>query len=285
MTITVCPICNHSCSSIKYYIFHCKFHRNLHNVQFRCPIPTCERVLQHYGSFKSHISRDHALAKSTALSNSTTFCCTEASCGVICGSQKELYSHLRHHIERGLNIRCPFTNCPQSLEFSKKSSFSSHVCRKHTNKSSVLRNCQPVSDVTSSGNCLASVNEENNFEESVADIDADIEPVAVDIEPSQYERSLALFYLKLQAKHILPASIFQDIIDDFYEVHSINKIFFSNMLFARLQKSSIASDRVKEICDELLRADLLRNSNLGLFRSDQTRKTYYKSNFNYVTPH
>ena len=46
-----------------------------------------------------------------------------------CHTVKELVSHLNDHIGEGRSVSCPVSGCKHM--FTKKSSFTSHMCRKH----------------------------------------------------------------------------------------------------------------------------------------------------------
>ena len=50
-----------------------------------------------------------------------------------------------------------------------------------------------------------------------------------------YLANLGLLYLKLQSKLLLPASIVQQIIDEFQEVHNVGKEYFAHHLTTTLQ--------------------------------------------------
>ncbi len=66
--------------------------------------------------------------------------------------------------------------------------------------------------------------------------DADYEPSDVFVETadeSLFLKNLALFYLKLQAKLLLPSSVIQTIIEDIQEIHDISQ---SHLLFKLKEK-------------------------------------------------
>lgn len=63
--------------------------------------------------------------------------------------------------------------------------------------------------------------------------DEQFEVCPENIDDSLLLRNLALFYLKLQAKLLLPASIIQKIIEDFQSIHDISQ---SQLLFKLHEK-------------------------------------------------
>lgn len=283
-----CRICSHGCSSVTSYIFHLKYHKNLPNVKFHCPITDCNRSFALYASFKAHISRDHSKVKSDAVFSRKrnlefSLTCNEISCSAVCSNPQELFKHLKGHIDSGLDIQCPFLNC--TCKFRNKSTFSSHISRKHRGSLQDLASLVPI-DIKGSEYLETCDSDSVLADDDITDLTDNNAPdrVSDKIDSHQFERSLALCYLKMQAKYILPASTIQNIIDDFQDMHSIGQIYSSNMLLTKLQHNNISTDRAQEISDELLRADLFRSCNMGTLRSDRTRKTYFKSNFNYVAP-
>ncbi|KAI4899943.1 hypothetical protein NFI96_032087 [Prochilodus magdalenae] len=96
--------------------------------------------------------------------------------------------------------------------------------------------------------------------------------------------NLALFYLRMQAKMLLPASTISILIEEFQEVCT-NAI---SQMFVRLRKElselEIPNERICNIIEGLSKENLLTMYNEGLFRSDTTRKTYFKKDFSYVEP-
>lgn len=96
--------------------------------------------------------------------------------------------------------------------------------------------------------------------------------------------NLALFYLRMQAKMLLPATTIQCLIEEFQEVHDSNVENMFHSLRDELMKLNISVTDINNIIGNLNKTNLLRLYNEGVFRSDATRKTYFKNNFNYVPP-
>lgn len=104
------------------------------------------------------------------------------------------------------------------------------------------------------------------------------------VDEEQYLHSLTLFYLKLQAKVLLPASTIQTIIEEFQEIHDIGQSHLFGKLRDKLVALNVGDVDVKRLIEELSKEDLLHACNSGILRSDQTRKTFFKSHFNFVEP-
>ena len=83
---------------------------------------------------------------------------------------------------------------------------------------------------------------------------------------------------------LLPASTIQSLIEDFQVVHdsSMEQVF--SKLKEELAKQNMSENDIDQIITGLNKTNLLRLYNEGIFNSDQTRKTYFKRNVNYVAP-
>lgn len=55
---------------------------------------------------------------------------------------KKLVSHLKDHIREDRSVSCPVSGC--TIVFTKKSSFTSHMCRKHVAIMEVLPQLQAI---------------------------------------------------------------------------------------------------------------------------------------------
>lgn len=99
-----------------------------------------------------------------------------------------------------------------------------------------------------------------------------------------FMNTLAMFYLQMQAKMLLPNSVIQKIIEEFQEVHSYSTSHLLSTLHDDLLKLNMSKDDVKDLINNLSKNDLLRRCNEGVFRSEHTRKCFFKSNFSYVDP-
>lgn len=107
-------------------------------------------------------------------------------------------------------MQCPFKDCDKT--FSVTSSFTAHLSRKHKN---------PTDLHVSGAYCPPSVPSESqsSVAESQADEgSADDEPEADVPDLAQmkslYIRNLCMFYMKLQAKQLIPSSTIQLIVEE-----------------------------------------------------------------------
>ena len=102
------------------------------------------------------------------------------------------------------------------------------------------------------------------------------------ITKEHFLHNLSLFYLRLQAKCLLPATVIQSIITEFQDVHDIGQHCLFNSLRKKLIIVGVSEQSANKITNELLQENLLHAFNSGILRSDQTRSSFFKSHFTYV---
>lgn len=192
-----------------------------------------------------------------------------------------LCEHLKLHIRDKKKVVCPFSAC-QKL-FSVISSFTSHISRKHAKDSVFCREAgmdnddadMHDDDVDMGNDDMTETVELPTVGDSLGDVEKDRDV---------FLTNLALFYLRMQAKMLLPASTISTLIEEFQEVctNAMSHVFVK--LHEELSQLEIPEERICSIIDGLSKANLLKMYNEGFFRSDTTRKTYFWKNFSYVEP-
>lgn len=181
-----------------------------------------------------------------------------------------LCTHLRFHIKDGKKVVCPYADC--SKYFRVRSSFATHISRKHKHKATAQLSAQ-----------LDNVGCMQTHEENLTPTPCDDKKEECGDRES-FLHILALFFLKMQAKMLLPASTIQCIIDGFQHVHSSNILDFYEKLKCKLSRLNIPPTERESIIHELSKEDLLTVYSEGVLRSDKTRKTFYKQHFDYIEP-
>ena len=231
-----CRNCSYSAPTVSKYLSHCKFHKNQPNISFSCCYTECNCTFLNFTTLKVHVSRTHNQNQTTSQpclprslsavalahgENISHFKCARIECSCVFNTFDELKAHLKRHLQKNEEIGCPYSGC--QIIFKKKSSFSSHLTRKHPNATlhdlSVLHiahSCATGDTVSTSGTAgtveterYEISNESNDNEMLSADElnESDFE-ISEDTDRS-FLRSLATFYLKLQGKLLLPASTIQ----------------------------------------------------------------------------
>ncbi|XP_054772889.2 uncharacterized protein LOC129280926 [Lytechinus pictus] len=284
----ICKLCTYSTDSLKQFSDHFKVHRNVANFDFPCGVPGCCRTFRHYSSFKAHVYRDHQhLSRKHAVQHVhiTLYC---PLCAVKFTEISDVLSHLKGHISSGVAVPCPFAHCQK--QFSVKSSFSSHISRQHSKRQveflseSVLR--EKYKALTES-NPAEEDDQEFPDEEILHctdDVKVDDTEEDVFVTNDVFKENLALFYLKLEAKFLLPSSTIQEIVNSFQEIHSLSNSNLLQELRQRLKALDIPEHELTDLLTVFTTEDLLNPTNCSYFRSDCTRTSYFKSKFNYVHP-
>lgn len=255
-----------------------KVHSNFPYCSFTCGVPDCCRVFTKFAAFKSHLYRDHKGYQKSHRGgrfnqSDITLICQIEYCLYKCTSLKDLIRHLKDHIDEGREIKCPFKSCVRT--FCVKSTFASHISRTHKNDQpehlhdAVLANpsqleCQPCTSLDES--------EEPEPGEIFESVDEDL-----------FLKNLTLFYLKLQAKLLLPSSVIQTIIEEVQGIHDLAQAHVFLKLKDKLSEHGVCTDTIINVIEELKKNDMLKAGN-SVLRTDQCRKTVFKNNFNYIEP-
>ncbi len=273
-----CKLCQHESNTIVGFTKHMKGHSNVPNCCFTCGVADCSRAFTKFAAFRSHLYRDHkGYQKSRKGARfdqiDTTLICQIGYCHFTCTTLNDLIRHLKGHIDEGREIKCPFKSCERT--FSVKSTFASHISRTHKNSPPELLNeavfanppqhvCQP---------CTSQDESEGP------------EPCEVfeSVDEDFFLKNLTLFYLKLQAKLLLPSSVIQTIIEEVQGIHDLAQASVYSNLKDKLSELGVSSDAISNVIEDLKKNDLLKAGNFML-RTDQCRKTVFKNSFNYVEP-
>ena len=96
---------------------------------------------------------------------------------------------------------------------------------------------------------------------------------------------MALFYLKLQAKYIIPASTIQMIIEEFQTVHDQGQNVLHAKLLSRLGDLDIDMDnaKIKEVVKELFDSDIFHFVNSNQLKTDLRRKFCFQNKLQLCT--
>lgn len=154
--------------------------------------------------------------------------------------------------------------------FTVLTTFTSHMSRKRKNGAEE----NLVDSVVNPG-----ISHESEHEQSDMQIDPpsdagdeQFEVYAENADESQFLTNVSLFYLKLQAKLLLPSSVIQTIIEEFLEIHDISQ---SHMLFKLKEKLvmlGVSEADTNNVINVLKTEDLLRACNTKSLKTDQKRK-------------
>lgn len=131
-----CTFCKKKLDTLRGYVLHCRVHRNEPRCIFKCVGANCRQTFATYSAFKGHFYRAHNAPQAAPTAVVADLKCAVSLCNRHFHMVKPLVSHLVDHIVEGRSVSCPVSGCKQV--FTKKSSFTSHMCRKH-------KTCSPES--------------------------------------------------------------------------------------------------------------------------------------------
>ncbi len=260
-----------------------RIHIHVANVRFNCALPACNKSFKKFSAFKTHCYR-HKEGKSKLKSmpfTSFELTCHVDSCQVRCETLSRFYQHLKTHIREGRSVSCPFQQCDKS--FSVVSTFTAHVSRKHSDCSEVN-----LIDSVALPHGMHECSEQHH-EMSQDFLCSDTDGVEQDtfgesVDEDQFLRHLALFYLKLQSKCLIPSSTVQIIVDHLQEIHEMSHSHLLFKLREKLSALEVAEADINAIFEILQSENLFQTCNSQKLKTDQKRKTFFKNTFNYVAP-
>jgi hypothetical protein len=278
-----CILCTFVTKSLKVYVDHYQLHRSVANFNYPCGLPGCSRRFQKYAAFRSHMYRDHRGGGPARLGE-LNLACQISFCAFTCNSLSDFMLHLKKHLTENVAVACPFNKCNKT--FTVKSSFTSHISRIHREPSAsdlCDKVTKPVEIPLEDVSLVSAVNVDlMNY-----DTDMEIDDCSVSCpvtDTSQLMRSLALFYLKLQAKLLLPASTIQSIVDEMETYHTLGLSVGLKNMSEKLASLNLPETFVKDIISDMLNNNPFKMCTAGELRSHQTRQTFYKRNFKFVSP-
>ena len=301
-----CKLCSYKSKAFVDFTCHMKLHSNVPNHPFTCGVPNCTRSFRKFSAFSSHIYRDHR-SKQIVEQNRAALTCQVEDCKKTFADRKSLIHHLRGHIREGRKITCPFRGCYKV--FGVLNSFSVHVSRLH--KESSFKHVDETREQTvhqeqfddasvllrqSSMSAVENENEIGACSESADDPSMPLCPPSTSgmeneeigafnesVNEDLFLKSLSLFYLKLQTKLVLPASVIQTIVEEVQQVHDEALSHLFSKLKEKLSVVGLPDNAISFVIDELQKHDLFRKGN-HVLRSDQRRKSVFKKSFKYVEP-
>ncbi|KAK6177818.1 hypothetical protein SNE40_015847 [Patella caerulea] len=254
-----CRHCAFATNSIRQYVYHYHFHDNVPNIRYICCEPNCPRSFKTYSAFKSHIFRDHSdnAPKRNFQQNNVqddpcvTFRCNKPECLQQLLTFQDFTTHLKSHISYLEPVDCPFVDCDTTFKI--KSSFSSHLSRKH--KLRKWKNLLPcyVTDLPehSTIGALGNQDSDNTQAHDLSDGEMINNELQVDGQTEQnFLQSLALFYLKLLGKHLLPESIIEVLIVEFQRLYDINQMIVQDSLCSNLKSHDLPDHLLREMKQE-----------------------------------
>lgn len=242
----------------------------------------CGRKFSLFLCFAVHISRTHPDRRARQTWNRNVFLqlkCSINFCSTEYADIKGLVSHLSSHIQEGLTVTCPFDEC--SKTFNVK--MSSHISRYH--KSWNVTQILPVHIVKVA--VQSSPGEEAHVSDSVPEeIDVTDADQSKDEAQDAYTENLPLFFLGLEAKHLVPPSTITEIVNEMKTLQDIQQEHTMDVLSRDLKQYSVSAEMLRclgESAYEQSPVHKALHAN-GPSTTYYRRLQYYKTHYNYVQP-
>lgn len=277
-----CVFCKKKLETLKGYVLHCRIHRSEPRCLFKCVGSNCRQTFTTYSSFRRHFYRVHnASALQAAKCIVADLKCAVSLCTCHFHTVKELVSHLKEHIGEGRPVPCPVSSCKHV--FSKKSSFTSHMSRKHNSCTPDSINDMYRESFPQPPNAIASRNELENTTHEVVPTPSTASDMPEN-DSQSYLRNMCLFYLKLQGQLLIPASTIQTIVEEMQTVHELGQGYTLNKVSSLLTNLSLSDETVAKICDCIKESDLFSACHQGPLRTTYSRNQTFTKTLKYTAP-
>ncbi len=257
-------------------------HRNELRCLFKCVGANCSKTFNTYSAFKGHFYRVHnAPAPQAAVAVAVDLKCAVSLCARYFYTVKELVSHLNDHIGEGRSVLYPVSGFKHV--FTKKSSFTSHVCRKHKACSpdsidDMYRDTRPQSP-----DVITSTDDSEDTHEAMPTASAASDKPENDSQ--SYLRNMCLFYPKLQGQLLIPASTIQTIVEEMQNVHDLGQAYTLTKLSSLLKNyMNLSDEAIAKICDCIKESDLFSACHQGQLRTTYSRNQTFTKMFKYTEP-
>jgi len=209
--------------------------------------------------------------------------CSRIECsGISFTSSDNLKKHLKQHLSKRQDIMCPYENCSSS--FKVKSTFTSHLTRKHKIGVQNL----PLAGLNAENNVLSTSEEteltENPFHGPLYEDVQEFDFEDSEETEKQFLENLALFYLKLQGKYLLPVSTIQALITELDECHATSQTILIDKVCKKMKMFDISEEIIDHVKQEMTANDLFANCNKGPLKTAAKRASFFRKHFPYCEP-
>ena len=274
-----CPHCSIEQKTVNSYVQHYKCHVNVPNLKFICPYMPCSIQLSSHSSLKSHIFYYHSDSKcpsNPCERSSSSMVCTVFDCPYETYIKKDFVSHLCSHMDGNDLVLCPYDNCDK--KYSNRSSFTSHLQYKHE-KSSIPKKGIEKFDAchgnSEQGEGNTGENDINQLEKNMLEGEQENFRSSMD--------DMALFFLQLHCKQIVPNSTIQLVYEQFKKSCD-NQWTLITKIIMRLAEEKMIDDDMKKSIMQALEANDIYKDIFKELRSNYMRMQYFKKQFNYIAP-
>ena len=293
-TMFSCKFCDFQDSRLSKKLKHAMIHWNITSV-FHCDFNGCERTCQNETGLRSHLLRDnryqvkiHGLHSVPSTQAVPALTCSVNIRQKQCNTYLELKRHLKEHLEKGVQVPCPFRPTCDSI-FKNEVTFKSHLSKKHRIFRVNITACDEASQTLENDAGLpqhgaqGSLGSEESLyrsHEDASDVDMEVD---FDLNRNDLEMSLALFFLKLEAVNHVPATTVQSIVEELKVINDLLVKANQKKLTEILRSHDLSNETIAEINNSVALNESLSPC-LENLSSVYLRKEYYKRNLQFVEP-
>lgn len=174
-----------------------------------------------------------------------------------------MVAHLKEHIAEGRHVACPVTGCKSV--FTGKSSFTSHMSRKHRHWSENAI-CASIKDTHCESPSRSATMQEPASVSDAEDTVGDGSNFS-----DLYLRNICMFCIKLQGQHLLPVSTIQNIVEEIQNIHEMGQTYTLDRLNLLLKDMSVSDEDIVKISDTIKQSDLFTACHTGPMRTAYSR--------------
>lgn len=121
-------------------------------------------------------------------------------------------------------------------------------------------------------NVIATTDDSKHTHDAMPSVSATIDKPENDSQ--SYLRNMCLFYLKLQAQLLIPASTIQTIVEEMQNVHELGQTYTITKVSSVLKNDmSLSDEAITKICDCIKESDLFSACHQGQLRTVYTRNS------------
>lgn len=267
-----CTMCGKRFFKHSYLISHIRLkHQHSANFRLACAM-NCGKTFKVLSSYTSHISKVHfKLSKAKKdYKTASLHCCY---CNSTCLNLFKFVSHSEKHMKAGMSVECPIRNCVKSYQ--NKSSLYAHIYKQHRVDKSIKNNLLVKQPQFSDTEILP---DDSASKISCSDVMPDDAEVISETCESVNER-IALFFLKLQAKHLVPSSTITVIAEGFKDLMSVQSSVWLQNIKNELNSSSTSVNFAEPSFETIVNTDIF-----NCMSTSHNRLTYYSNYFQFVKP-
>lgn len=320
-----CKFCDYRTKKVSEHLLHQKCHLTI-NKQVHCGYNGCQYSLISEGALRQHLLRHHKISKGISdkraqcVSKENNTCNADAlfQCQIeTCRQHFYNYAvyirHLKNHIKEGCAIRCPVKLCNSITDYSKESSFASHLskCHRSAVDQPTIEATSNIIELNSSNQCeenseidvlLNSVdfvtaknklpeyelgttiaNNDTNNTEANSRVKNDILLKTNEEAETNFLNNFANFLLRLETTYTIPISTIQFIMDELQSMAQYNQDITNSKIKAHLLEMGLCNEQIEVIVQDIATSNPFISS-CSQFSTDYKRKKHFRNNHLYVKP-